>query len=410
MPISHYVLIEGQDVSPWVMNVTTEYNIGQNFESTVQQCDITLANPGGKFNETFWTINTQVIVILISEEYKHSTDYKSLHSDMYVALVFTGDLQHARFGATEVKINAASPLGRTGSALYRTIHYHKGTDATPVIVDLAEQFNLNIADYDFDVGNVRPREFVYETNKDGRTVFDEVSYQIGREIYDDESGMTHVKKPKSSGKQMDLIGRVQKPEKAINVVGYHNEVEIRGQGFIQPGQPGDEIPTTEPVGYQTTEKDLKASLGESGDLGRYSTLPFFSGVIGPGLMIAEKLGTIPDRDGKLKAHTDFQPETVTQEQVMYQAINQQDLKARFLDAPEIVVVGRSPPLDFNVTYGYKYYVKGKGWVTEKGEGRVVRRHDSYSSKGWTTTLEIQPKGSGSGGSANVPWNYSETLY
>ena len=50
MPIGQYTLIDGVDVSPWVMDISTDIVIPSTNENFVQQLDLTLSNVGGRFD------------------------------------------------------------------------------------------------------------------------------------------------------------------------------------------------------------------------------------------------------------------------------------------------------------------------------------------------------------------------
>ena len=56
MPIRQFVWINGQFVSPWVMNIDTDIVIpAMSQENFCQQADITLSNVNGRFDGAFGT-------------------------------------------------------------------------------------------------------------------------------------------------------------------------------------------------------------------------------------------------------------------------------------------------------------------------------------------------------------------
>lgn len=385
----HHITIDGVWVSPWFISVKTDKNLGGTNESFVQQCDLVLANPSGRFDSEFSasisekpiTPNSILIVQLFAFEFVDPDN-----AYVYGKTVFTGPCQKIENGYLELHIRAGCDLKKTTSAILWDIHEHHGQTTSPIINQVMNQFDLIAGN--MSIPDIRKREWFFMGDMDARTILDVVTANDGYETYNNESNLLNHVPPGVDKMCPSLTGQIKAPQSAQSATGYWNEIEVRGGGNLEVVYPGAEFRSTDAIGYHTTPKDLEDAIGkEAADAN------------------IKKYGTI-------KGPTFIFPELNKIELCKKRALNLLALAARNLDVAMPGVVDRSPDLRDMVFYRVKRLIEGGdqagneewGWdLSEMQMGRAARVKDEFSSKqGWVTWIEIQPYVKMSGTAAGDP--------
>lgn len=377
MPLAHFVLIDGQDVSPWVMGADIDILIPSTNESFVQQCDLTLSNVNGRFDGMISapgfgdTINPQskLVIVLYSIEYSRTLE----DPDVYVTMAFTGFAQKVDAGYTTVKVNGGTTDMNAAGYISHDIHKHQGQPTGPALRDVLAMYNLPAGTIQIPTG-MEKREWEFMRDQSGKGVLDYLADWDGQETYVDEHGKLNHVPPGVAGTNPDYTGRMKAPAQSESAIGLCTKVLVRGGSFINAKEPGAELLPSDAVGYETTQSDLATILNnENGEGGTDAAADMIKNY------------------GWIRAPTFFFPECTTNDECRKRAIR---LLARYITYWKRTipaVVGRSPHLRSRIQYRYPRLIEQawqiSGWLT----GRVVRCKTNYSPKaGWVSYNEVQP--------------------
>jgi len=377
MPIAQFVLIDGVDVSPWVMNIDTDILIPSTNESFVQQCDLTLSNASGRFDgmisapgfgDTI-TPQSKIIIVLYSIEYNKSVK----EPNVYATLVFAGLAQKVDQGYLTVKVSAGSTDTSANGYLSHDIHKHNGKSTSPALQDVLAMYNLPLGTIQIPTG-MEKREWVFLRDQSGKGVLDYLSDWDGHETYVNENGqLTHVP-PGVEGTNPPYTGRMKVPQSSESAIGFCDRVMVRGGSFLRATEPGAEHLSDKAIGYETNQADLADILAnENGEGG------------------AEAAAEMIKNYGWIRAPTFFFPDCTTPQECHNRAIR---LLARYItywkrSVP--AVVGRSPKLRSRIEYQYPRLIDMAWQLSTVFTGRVVRCKTNFSAKtGWVSYIEVQP--------------------
>jgi hypothetical protein len=378
MPIRTYTVINGEDVSRFVLSVKTDLKTSG--DSSVQQADLVIANPAGRFDGA-WSPQTPLFIFLISDEFDTDT-----HAETYAYLVFTGFCQKVDYGALEVSIKAGCDLKQTSSSIKWNILVNYGPTVEPVIKHIMEQWNLT--EGVIEIAALKKRSFGFLGNIDARTPLDEVSMWDGKETYEDESNRLNHREMVSHDEFPILTGRMKKPDSSKSAIGYCNKVCIRCGSWISATDPGSEQPNlfTSEDSYETNDADLAIALGTPGTPAT-ATAAAIPGVPDPA-KAAEQIA----KYGIIRAPDFNFPELTTKEECQDRAIRLLRMYAAVQNVALPAVIGRSPDLRDEVSWQFRKLYGMHGWLpTELQKGSVSRRIDEVNAKsGWVTYMEVQP--------------------
>jgi hypothetical protein len=377
MPITQFVLIDGEDVSPWVMSIRTDIAIQATNESFVQQCDLVLSNEDGKFDGAFNVVGfsdginslSKVAVVLYSIEYSQDSD----EPEVYVQLVFTGLAQKVDNGFLECKLSCGTSDMNANGFLTWDIHKHKGQPTMPVMQEILAMYDLPAGTVQIPIG-MEKREWLFLRDQSGKAVLDYLSDWDGHETFMNEAGqLVHVP-PGIRGTNPDFTGRMKIVQASESSLGFCDKVIVRGGSFLQASEPGSEHLPSNVVGYETTEADLAMILNNSNGEG---------GAAAAAEMVANF--------GWIRAPTYFVPELTTNDECKKRAIR---LLARFITywkRSMPCVVGRSPTLQSRILYQYPRLLGAAWQMSTMQTGRVCRCKTEFSSTaGWVSWVEVQP--------------------
>jgi len=366
MPIRTSTWINGEDVSRFVLSVKTDLKTSG--DSNVQQCDLVLANPAGRFDGA-WSPQTPVAVILITDEFV--TDKQAM---TYAYLVFTGFCQKVDYGALDIKIKAGCDLKQTSSSIKWNILQNYGPTMRPIIDHIMEQWNLK--EGVIEISAIKKRSFGFMGNIDARTPLDEVTMWDGKETYEDESNRLNHRELASHDEFPVLTGRMKKPDSSQSAIGYCNKVCVRCGAWLPANEPGSEQPNlaASEDSYETDEADLAVALGT------------------PDAPATAKAAEQIAKYGIIRAPDFNFPELTTSEECRARAIRLLKMYAASQNVALPAVIGRSPDLRDEVSWQYRKLYGTKGWFpTEMQKGSVSRRIDEVSARqGWVTYMEVQP--------------------
>lgn len=388
MPIAHFVVIDGIDVSPWVMGADIDILIPTSNENFVQQCDLTLSNVSGRFDGAISapgfgdTINPQskIVVVLYSIEYSRSIEAP----DVYVTLAFAGLAQKVDQGYTTVKVNAGTTDTNANGYLSKDIHKHSGQPTGPALREVLAMYNLPAGTIQIPTG-MEKREWEFMRDQSGKGVLDYLSDWDGQETYVNEYGKVMHVPPGVAGTNPDYTGRMKLPAQSESAVGFCDKVLVRGGSFINAKEPGAELLPAQAIGYETNQNDLALLLAnENGEGG------------------ADAAAEMIANYGWIRAPTFFFPDCTTQEECQKRAIR---LLARYITywkRSMPAVVGRSPKLRSLIQYRYPRLIDQAWQLSTWFTGRVVRCKTNYSPKtGWVSYNEVQPFVINSANSADI---------
>lgn len=375
MPLAHFVVIDGIDVSPWVMGCDIDVVIPQSNENFVQQCDLTLSNVGDRFTGAFGSVGfgvlSKLLVVLYSIEYNAQTGVNN--PNVYTTLAFTGECQNVDAGYQTVKIHAGTVDANANDYIAQDIHKHNGQPTGPALEEVLAMYNLPIGAVHIPNG-MEKREWEFMRDQSGKGVLDYLADWDGQETFISESGKFYHVPPGVAGRNPDYTGRMKAPAQSESAIAFCDKVLVRGGSFINAKEPGSELLPADAVGYETTLKDLEDILqNENGEGGKEAAAD----------MIASY--------GWIRAPTFFFPDCTTEAECRKRAIR---LLARYITywkRTMPAVVGRSPKLRSLIEYRFPRLIDNAWQLSTWFSGRVVRCKTNYSPKaGWVSYNEIQP--------------------
>jgi hypothetical protein len=370
MPIRQFVWIDGEFVSPWVMNIDTDIVIpAMSQENFCQQADITLSNVNGRFDGAFGGLiygpQSSIIIVLNSIEYPGP--------EVYSALVFTGLCQNVDYGYRSVKIHAGTGDSNANAYLKFPVHSHEGSDGEDVLFEVMGQDNLKDGIIVIPK-QVKKREWGFLKDQSRKGVLDYVAEWHGCEGFMDEHNQYNHIPPVVIGDNPPYTGRMKEPMASESAIAFCNRVRVTSNAFLSADTPGSEHNSNKVVAYQTTDADLIMLLNnEEGEGG------------------AEELARMKESYGIIDAPDVVVPELSTQEECRIRALK---LLARYITYFKRTlpsVVGRTPRLSTRISYQYPRLINHAWQLSGMFSGRAVRAKTNFSPKtGWVCYIEVEP--------------------
>lgn len=380
MPIRQFVWIDGEFVSPWVMNIDTDIVIpAMSQENFCQQADITLSNVNGRFdgawgdqvvmNEvdaTHPSAQSEIITVLNSLEYPGPEEYS--------ALVFTGLCQNIDYGYRTVKIHAGTGDSNANAYLKFPVHSHEGSDGEDVLFEVMGQANIKAGRIAIPTNANIKREWGFLKDQSIKSVLDYVAEWHGCEAYMDENNQYVHSPPVVIGDNPAYTGRMKEPMNSESAIAFCNRVRVTANAFLNGKQSGSEQNSNDVVAYQTQPSDLiKLLNNENGEGGE------------------EEYEKMMSAYGIIDAPDVVVPELSTQEECRIRALK---LLARYITYFKRTlpsVVGRTPRLSTRISYQYPRLINHAWQLSGMFSGRAVRAKTNFSPKtGWICYIEVEP--------------------
>lgn len=382
--IKTYSYIDDTDISPFVLSVKSDVKTGG--DSNVQQLDLTIANPAGRF-DGLWSTQSMVFVVLISKEWITDTIYNA-----HTSLIFTGRCQKIEYNYLDVKVRAGCDLKQASSSCLWNIHKHGGQTADPIIQAILEMWGLK--EGVIDLSTIPKREWFFLGTLDGLSVLDAAAMHEGKEVYIDEANRLNFRTVESHGDFPILTGRMRSPASSQSAVGWCNRVCCRGGSWLPAADVGAEQNANYPIGYETTDEDLAVVLGP------------------PGTPNPTKAADLMAKYGVIRAPDFVYPELTTEDECKKRAINLLRLYTANLNVAMPAVIGRSPQIRDQVYWQFRRLYGEKGWLpTELQSGSVSRRIDEVSARqGYVSYCEVQPNLLRGEADPDDPYTVRKTCY
>jgi hypothetical protein len=404
MPITHFITIDGHDVSPWVMQADIDLVIPGSYTEYTQQADLTLSNVGGKFDGSVSVIGqtstgvknvfdtdprttplSKVMIVLISIEYPGPS--------VYSVIAFTGIAQNVDYGFSTCKIHAGTSDALANSYLKQDIFDHKGQPSSAPLEKVWEQFGLQVGEFNAPQG-MEKREWGFLRDLSGKSISYYAAENDGQEFFLNENNQVMYTTPGIRGMNAPYTGRMKAPAQSESAIGLCTKVTVRGGSEYDPAHPGASNAPSKAIFYTTTVPDIETLLNNENGAG---------GADAAAKMIANY--------GIIEAPTFYFPDCATVEQCRNRALR---LLARYLtywNRSMPAVVGRTPKLKSGVSYQFQRQMRVKNpgeaqklaWALgPEMKGFVTRCKTNYSAKsGWVSYIEVAPFAINAANSAQI---------